>query len=113
MYPISDFAYGMLSIVILYVTVGLIFQAIKKPLLALKMVLMIVIPLITTWSTIIFVDRRFSSIDGDRTAQTLVSIIVGILVSFSAATSLASYQDLKRIEAAIGLYMSMGCKGHS
>lgn len=68
----------------LYVTVGLIFQAIKKPLLALKMVLMIVIPLITTWSTIIFVDRRFSSIDGDRTAQTLVSIIVGILISFSA-----------------------------
>ena len=82
MYPISDFAYGMLSIVILYVTVGLIFQAIKKPLLALRMVLMIVIPLITTWSTIIFVYGRFSSIDRDRTAQTLVSITVGILVFF-------------------------------
>ena len=82
MYPISDFDYGMLSIVILYVTVGLIFQAIKKPLLALRMVLMIVIPLITTWITIIFVDGRFSSIDRDRTAQTLVSITVGILVFF-------------------------------
>lgn len=82
MYPISDFAYGMLSIVILYITVGLIFQAIKKPLLALRMVLMIVVPLITTWSTIIFVDGRFSSIDRDRTAQTLVSITVGILVFF-------------------------------
>lgn len=82
MYPISDFAYGMLSIVILYVTVGLIFQAIKKPLLVLRMVLMIVIPLITTWSSIIFVDRSFSSIDGDRTAQTLVSILAGILIFF-------------------------------
>ncbi|CAM8166153.1 Uncharacterised protein [Enterobacter hormaechei] len=36
MYPISDFAYGMLSIVILYVTVGLIFQAIKKTLTSIK-----------------------------------------------------------------------------
>lgn len=96
MYPISDFAYGMLSIFILYVTVGLIFQAIKKPLLALRMVLMIVIPLITTWSTIIFVDRRFSSIDGDRTAQTLVSIIVGILVFFLSSHIISKLLGFKK-----------------
>jgi len=96
MYPISDFAYAMLSIVILYVTVGLIFQAIKKPLLALRMVLMIVIPLITTWSTIIFVDRRFSSVDGDKTAQTLVSFIVGILVFFLSSHIISKLLRFKK-----------------
>lgn len=96
MYPISDFAYGMLSIVILYVSVGLIFQAIKKPLLTLRMVLMIVIPLITSWSTIIFADRSFSSIDGDRTAQTLVSIIVGILVFFLSSHIISKLLGLKK-----------------
>lgn len=46
--------------------IGLIIKAIKKPLVAVKMILLFVIPLITFWGTTFLLDRGLDYFEGDK-----------------------------------------------
>ncbi len=77
MYPLSSFGYAFLLIIIMVLGIGLIIKAVKKPLVAVKM-----IPLITFWGTTFLLDRGLSYFEGDKDSRFILAVIGGGIMFF-------------------------------
>ena len=82
MYPLSSFAQAFLSLIILVLGIGLIIKAIKKPIIAVKMLLLVVIPLIMCWVTTFLLQRSLGYFEGSKDAQFILAAIGGVMVFF-------------------------------
>ncbi|EPG3109398.1 MULTISPECIES: hypothetical protein [Klebsiella pneumoniae complex] len=82
MYPLNSFGYAFLSIIIMVLGIGLIIKAIKKPLVAVKMILLFAIPLITFWGTTFLLDRGLGYFEGDKDSRFILAVIGGGIMFF-------------------------------
>ena len=82
MYPLSSFAQAFLSLIILVLGIGLIIKAIKKPIIAVKMLLLVVIPLIMCWITTFLLQRGLDYFEGSKDVQFILAAIGGVMVFF-------------------------------
>ncbi|HGL4549601.1 TPA: hypothetical protein ACKE7U_003719 [Klebsiella aerogenes] len=82
MYPLSSFGYAFLLIIVMVLGIGLIIKAVKKPLVAVKMILLFVIPLIIFLGTTFLLDRGLGYFGGDKDSRFILAVIGGGIIFF-------------------------------
>ncbi|MGP7369300.1 hypothetical protein ACTZT0_13895 [Klebsiella pneumoniae] len=95
MYPLSSFGHALLSLIVLAITIGLIIRAIQKPLLALKIVTMISVPVISSWITTYALIQVLRYFEGDKDAQIVVALLGGLIMFFACSSFMGKILKVK------------------
>ncbi|NPD59523.1 hypothetical protein [Klebsiella aerogenes] len=95
MYPLSSFGHALLSLIVLAITIGLIIRAVQRPLLALKIVTMISVPVISSWITIYALIQVLRYFEGDKDAQIVVALLGGLIMFFACSSFMIKILKVK------------------
>lgn len=95
MYPLSSFGHALLSLIVLAITIGLIIRAIQRPLLALKIVTMISVPVISSWITTYALIQVLRYFEGDKDAQIVVALLGGLIMFFACSSFMGKILKVK------------------
>lgn len=95
MYPLSSFGHALLSLIVLAITIGLIIRAIQRPLLALKIVTMISVPVISSWITTYALIQVLRYFEGDKDAQIVVALLGGLIMFFVCSSFMGKILKVK------------------
>ncbi|EMC0025895.1 TPA: hypothetical protein R5E59_002833 [Enterobacter cloacae] len=95
MYPLSSFGHALLSLIVLAITIGLIIRAIQRPLLALKIVTMISVPVISSWITTYALIQVLRYFEGDKDAQIVVALLGGLIMFFACSSFMIKILKVK------------------